>query len=173
MNIVKRFLRGSLGLFLFFLICNIILYGYCFFSPKISLDKNQSYYLYDNQEQLVFNDNDEWIKLHNISNYLVEATIYTEDKNFYKHLGFDFFRITKALINNIQSRSLSEGASTITQQYARNLFLSYDKNWNRKIDEAILAAKIETHYSKEKILEGYLNTINYGGVYGIELRLQC
>ena len=168
MNIIKKISRVIEIFFLVFLVCNIMLYSYCFFAPKINLDKNQSYYLFDDQEQLVFDDNDEWIKLDNISNYLIESTIYTEDKNFYKHLGFDFFRIAKALFNNIQSRSLSEGASTITQQYARNLFLSYDKNWNRKIDEAILAAKIETHYSKEKILEGYLNTINYGGVYGIE-----
>ena len=76
---------------------------------------------------------------------------------------FDFFAL-----NNIKSKSLSEGASTITQQYARNLYLDYDKNWARKIDEAILAAELETHYSKNEILEGYLNTINYGGVYGIE-----
>jgi membrane peptidoglycan carboxypeptidase len=63
---------------------------------------------------------------------------------------------------------LTEGASTITQQYARNLFLNYEKTWSRKIDEAMLALELETHYSKEEILEGYLNTINYGGVYGIE-----
>ena len=66
------------------------------------------------------------------------------------------------------SKSLSEGASTITQQYARNLYLNYDKTWKRKIDEAILAFELETHYTKNEILEGYLNTINYGGVYGIE-----
>lgn len=86
----------------------------------------------------------------NISPYLIQATLSTEDKYFYQHLGFDYFRIIKAAIKNLQSRSLREGASTITQQYARNLFLNYDKTWSRKIDEAILAAELETHYSKKK-----------------------
>ena len=63
---------------------------------------------------------------------------------------------------------MSEGASTITQQYARNLFLNFDKTWSRKLDEAMLAMELETHYSKDEILEGYLNTINYGGIFGIE-----
>lgn len=154
--------------FLFFLSFNIILYSYCYITPKISIHKTQSYYLYDNQKKLIFNDNDEWVDLDNISPYLIQATLSTEDKYFYRHLGFDYFRIIKAAIKNLQSRSLREGASTITQQYARNLFLNYDKTWSRKIDEAILAAELETHYSKKEILEGYLNTINYGGVYGIE-----
>ena len=153
---------------LFFLSFNIILYTYCYITPKISIHKTQSYYLYDNQKKLIFNDNDEWVNLDNISPYLIQATLSTEDKYFYQHLGFDYFRIIKAAVKNLQSRSLKEGASTITQQYARNLFLNYDKTWSRKIDEAILAAELETHYSKKEILEGYLNTINYGGVYGIE-----
>ena len=103
-----------------------------------------------------------------ISPYLVEATLSTEDKYFYKHIGFDYLRIGKAMITNIIKKDKSEGASTITQQYARNLFLNFEKTWKRKIDEAILATELEVHYSKNEILEGYLNTINYGGVYGIE-----
>ena len=154
--------------FLFFLSFNIILYSYCYITPKISIHKTQSYYLYDNQKKLIFNDNEEWVDLDNISPYLIQATLSIEDKYFYQHLGFDYFRIIKAAVKNLQSRSLKEGASTITQQYARNLFLNYDKTWSRKIDEAIFAAELETHYSKKEILEGYLNTINYGGVYGIE-----
>ncbi len=168
MKWVKTFLKILSGVFLLFLIFNIVFYAYCFITPKISINENQAYYLYDSENKLIFDENEDWIKLENISPHLVNATIYTEDKLFYKHLGFDYFRILKAILNNIKSMSLSEGASTITQQYARNLFLSYDKNWGRKIDEAILAAELETHYSKDEILEGYLNTINYGGVYGIE-----
>ena len=72
------------------------------------------------------------------------------------------------MITNIIKKDKSEGASTITQQYARNLFLNFEKTWKRKIDEAFLATELEVHYSKNEILEGYLNTINYGGVYGIE-----
>ena len=150
-----------------FILGNIGLYVYALVSPKIQVIRNQTYYLYDNQDKLIFN-NYSWLKLEDISDYLIDATISTEDKHFYKHFGFDYLRIMKAIINNITSRSLSEGASTISQQYARNLYLNYDKTWKRKLDEAILALKLETHYTKDEILEGYLNTINYGGIYGIE-----
>ena len=144
------------------------LYGYCYITPKMDINKSQSYYLYDNKEEMVFNNNNKWISLDKISPYLIDATISTEDKHFYHHIGFDYLRIAKALITNIVSSSLSEGASTITQQYARNLFLNYDKTWERKIDEAMLAIELEVHYTKDEILEGYLNTINYGGIFGIE-----
>ena len=151
-----------------FLLFNIGLYLYCYITPKLSINKVNGYYLYDNNNNLIFDDNEDWIALEKISPHLINATVYTEDKNYYKHLGFDYLRIVKAVLNNIKSRGLKEGASTITQQYARNLFLNYDKTWSRKLDEAILAAELEAHYTKEEILEGYLNTINYGGVYGIE-----
>lgn len=144
------------------------LYAYCYITPKMDINKSQSYYLYDNKEEMVFNNNNKWISLDKISPYLIDATISTEDKHFYHHIGFDYLRIAKALVTNIVSSSLSEGASTITQQYARNLFLNYDKTWERKIDEAMLAIELEVHYTKDEILEGYLNTINYGGIFGIE-----
>lgn len=168
MKYLKMILKISGCLIILFLIFNICLYAYCYITPKISINKNQSYYLYDSDNNLIFNDSEDWIRLENISPYLVKATLDTEDKYFYRHLGFDYLRILKAAMNNVKNMSLKEGASTITQQYARNLFLSYDKTWSRKMDEAILAAELEVHYTKEEILEGYLNTINYGGVYGIE-----
>ena len=166
-----RFLKklGKIGLFFIgaFVLANIGMYVYCLITPKIQISRNQSYYLYDNNGDLLFN-NYSWVELDDISPYLIDATLSTEDKHFYKHNGFDFLRIGKAIIKNISSRSLSEGASTITQQYARNLYLNYEKTWKRKIEEAILAFELETHYTKDEILEGYLNTINYGGVFGIE-----
>ncbi len=163
-----RKIRKLLSLFIIiFILMNIGLYIYCLITPKIQITRNQSYYLYDMNNNLIYN-NYSWLELGNISNYLIDATLSTEDKHFYYHIGFDYLRIVKALINNISSKSLSEGASTITQQYARNLYLNYEKTWKRKFDEAILAFELETHYTKDEILEGYLNTINYGGVYGIE-----
>lgn len=160
---------GKIGLFFIgiFVLANLLMYVYCLITPKIQISRNQSYYLYDNNGELLFN-NYSWVQLDDISPYLIDATLSTEDKHFYKHNGFDFLRIGKAIIKNISSRSLSEGASTITQQYARNLYLNYEKTWKRKIEEAILAFELETHYTKDEILEGYLNTINYGGVFGIE-----
>ena len=111
----------------------------------------------------------EWIGLNDISKYLVNATIATEDKNFYQHFGFDFFRIIKACYINLKNGEALQGASTITQQYAKNLFLDFDKTWKRKWDELWYTLRIEAQYNKDEILEGYLNTINYGhGKYGIE-----
>lgn len=164
----KKILNFFVGCGVLFLLFNIGLYLYCYITPKLSINKVNGYYLYDSDNNLIFDDNENWIALEKISPYLIDATVYTEDKYYYKHLGFDYLRILKAVLNNIKSGDLKEGASTITQQYARNLFLNYDKTWSRKMDEALLAAELEAHYTKAEILEGYLNTINYGGVYGIE-----
>ena len=168
---LMKFLR-KIGKFFTFLILVFaafhgILYIYCLITPKIQVTRNQSYYLYDDNNNLIFN-NYSWLDLDQISDYLIDATLSTEDRHFYYHIGFDYLRIGKAIFRNLTSKSLSEGASTITQQYARNLYLNYDKTWKRKIEEAILAFELETHYTKNEILEGYLNTINYGGIYGIE-----
>ena len=115
------------------------------------------------------NESKAWVSLNKISKYVINSTIYTEDKHFYEHKGFDYTRIVKAGMINIASRSTKQGASTITQQYAKNLFLDFDKTWKRKWDEMWYTMRIENNYSKDEILEGYLNTINYGhGMYGIE-----
>lgn len=143
------------------------LYGYAKILKKIDLKKENTYYIYDNNEDLV-NQNDDWVKLDDISEDLINATISIEDKNFYKHIGFDYLRILKALTINIKNGSNVQGASTISQQYSKNLFLNFDKTWERKINEAWITIQIESHYTKDEILEGYLNTINYGGVFGIE-----
>ncbi|MEG0826357.1 MAG: transglycosylase domain-containing protein [Bacilli bacterium] len=145
------------------------LYGYAKISSKLPIDKANSFYLYDiNNSIYTSNHNKEWIPLNKISKYLINATISIEDKHFYNHIGFDYLRIGKSLITNFINGKTLQGASTITQQYAKNLFLSFDKNWSRKIEEAWLTIKLESRYSKDEILEGYLNTINYGGVFGIE-----
>lgn len=163
-----KYIKFCVILVVFGIIAFFGLYIYALITPKPDINKARSYYLYDKDSELVFNNNDEWISLDNISDYLINATIYTEDKKFYKHNGFDFLRIIKAVYVNLLSGSKKEGASTITQQYARNLFLNFDKTWKRKFDEAKLALELECHYNKGEILEGYLNTINYGGVFGIE-----
>ena len=140
-------------------------------SPKIIINSANNITLYDKDNNVFFkgSESKEWVELEEISPYLVDSTIYTEDKNFYKHFGFDFLRIGKAIITNLKNKSINQGASTITQQYAKNLFLDFDKTWKRKLQEAWYTLKIEANYSKSEILEGYLNTINYGHAkYGIE-----
>ena len=164
----KKIILLSLLPLILFISVHIVVFTYAYITPKLEINKSKSYYLYDTKNELVFNDDKDWVSLQEISPYLIEATLSTEDKNFYKHIGFDYLRIGRALINNIIKGDKSEGASTISQQYARNLFLNFEKTWKRKIEEALLATELEVHYTKDEILEGYLNTINYGGVYGIE-----
>ena len=78
-------------------------------------------------------------------------------------------RIAGAVVADIKAMGKVQGASTITQQYARNLFLEHDKTWTRKLQEALYTIRLEMNYSKDQILEGYMNTIYYGhGAYGIE-----
>ena len=143
------------------------IYLYALISPKLTISSAKSYYFYDSNDNLI-TGTDEWISYEQLDKDIINATVAIEDRHFFKHQGFDYLRIIKAFINNIKSRSMSEGASTITQQYAKNLYLDFDKTIERKINEAWLTVRIETHYTKEEILEGYLNTINYGGIFGIE-----
>lgn len=143
------------------------IYLYALISPKLTISSAKSYYFYDSNDNLI-TGTDEWISYEELDKDIINATVAIEDRHFFKHQGFDYLRIIKAFINNIKSRSMSEGASTITQQYAKNLYLDFDKTIERKINEAWFTVRIETHYTKEEILEGYLNTINYGGIFGIE-----
>ncbi|KAB7670616.1 transglycosylase domain-containing protein [Bacillus sp. B1-b2] len=114
-----------------------------------------------------------WVSLDDISPYLIDATVAIEDKSFYSHHGFDYKRIGGAIIADIKAMAKVQGASTITQQYARNLFLEHDKTWKRKLEEAFYTMRLEMFYTKEEILEGYINTIYYGhGAYGAEAASQ-
>jgi 1A family penicillin-binding protein len=97
------------------------------------------------------------------------ATIAAEDSAFYRHYGVDPLAILRALKKNIVTNSISQGGSTITQQLARNVFLSREKTIQRKVMEAVYAIKIEQKYSKDEILDSYLNQVPYGSnAYGIE-----
>lgn len=97
------------------------------------------------------------------------AIVSIEDKKFYQHKGIDFKAILRAVKAMIENGEVTEGGSTITQQLARNIFLTQDKNWRRKIEEMFIATGLEKKYSKNKILEFYLNNIYFGnGCYGIQ-----
>lgn len=168
---MKKLFKFFCFLFIIFVITIIGCFLYVKLSPKVTINSANNISLYDINKTIYFkgNESKEWVDLDDISDYLIKSTIYTEDKNFYKHFGFDFLRIGKAILTNITSHSTNQGASTITQQYAKNLFLDFDKTWKRKWDEMWYTMRIEANYSKDEILEGYLNTINYGhGKYGIE-----
>jgi penicillin-binding protein 1A len=109
------------------------------------------------------------VSLENVPSFLKSALITTEDRGFYKHSGVDMKGILRALIRDIRARGFVEGASTITQQLAKTLFLTSKKTLVRKIKEALLAFQIERRYTKDEILELYLNQIYFGsGAYGVE-----
>ena len=130
MKLIKKTIRLFCLLCLVGLFMVLGLYLYAYYSPKLDIKNANQFYIYDDKEQLVYqgSGNNEWVSLDDISPELINAVLSTEDKNFYNHHGFDYLRILKAIFNNITSKSLSQGASTITQQYARNLYLNYENS---------------------------------------------
>lgn len=113
--------------------------------------------------------NQVWAPFSQISPYLVKAVLIAEDDKFWGHEGFDFEAIEKAIKKDIKQKKFKFGGSTISQQLAKNLYLSPSKNPARKIKEAVLTWRIEKTLSKKRILELYLNVAEWGdGVFGIE-----
>lgn len=109
------------------------------------------------------------VKLEELPHYVPECFVSIEDKDFYKHNGLNYKRMAKAFLNNIKSHSLKEGASTISQQLIKNTHLSSEKTLTRKLNEMALARELERTFSKDEIMETYLNIIYFGsGAYGIE-----
>lgn len=128
--------------------------------------------IYDNYENLLFKKNNtsnkNYVYFKDINPSIIEAFLSIEDKDYYSHQGINFKRILGALVNDLKSGTLNQGGSTITQQYVKNVFLSSEKTLKRKIEEALIAINIESKYTKDEILEGYLNTIYFDhGIYGI------
>ena len=110
-----------------------------------------------------------WVPYHRISKHLKQAVIAAEDAKFMTHSGFDWEAIQKALKQNVREGEIVRGASTITQQLAKNLFLSSERAWWRKAQEAVITVMLETVLTKRRILEIYLNIIEWGdGVFGAE-----
>lgn len=110
----------------------------------------------------------EYLEYDDIPDTLIEAFIAAEDRRFYEHAGIDYKGIARAVYSNLRNRELVEGASTITQQVARIVFLDQDRSFQRKFREALLANKLEKELGKEKILERYLNLVYLGaGAYGV------
>lgn len=171
MKKLKKLSKFFIGCIILLTIIIAGLYCYAYFSPKLDIVNTNQIYIYDDSNNLIYqgSGNNDWVSLDLISEDLINAVISTEDKNFYHHNGFDYLRIAKAMATNIKNGKITQGASTISQQYIKNMYLEFDKTWKRKIEEALLTLKLEVHYDKEEILEGYLNTINFGqGNYGIE-----
>jgi penicillin-binding protein 1A len=113
------------------------------------------------------------VALRELPPYLPEAFIAIEDRRFYSHYGIDPFGIARALVANVMHHGVSQGGSTLTQQLAKNLFLTQDRTYLRKLQEVVLAVWLERKYSKAQILDLYLNRVYFGvGAYGVEAAAQ-
>ena len=152
----------------------VVVYGFWASSYDISQVKEipQRSMVYDMNGQLysrLQGENRIVVKRGEVSKNFVEALLVREDARFFSHHGVDPVGIIRALVRNVGSGSARQGASTLTQQLARNTFPLGGRNVHRKLLEAFVAMRIEQHYSKEEILEHYMNRIYFGsGVYGVE-----
>jgi monofunctional biosynthetic peptidoglycan transglycosylase len=110
-----------------------------------------------------------WVPLSGLSPYLIKAVLIAEDDNFWRHEGFDYEAIRKAIERDLEDKKFRFGGSTISQQLARNLYLSPEKSLLRKIREAFITWRMEKVLSKRRILELYLNSVEWGeGIFGAE-----
>ena len=173
-KIKKIFLVISISIVLIFLVflasVTIIYNKYNLdINALTSLNNGVVVYSSSGKNNTLYNTNRSIVEIETLPNYVKYAFIDTEDKRFYEHNGYDIKRIIKALFVDISSGTKSQGASTISQQLVKNALLSNEKTIQRKIKEIVLAIKMEKKFSKDEILEMYLNTIYFGSnSYGIE-----
>lgn len=162
-------------LFKMIIILLVIITGFCgyygYLGYQIYQDKIQEQSLSERVNQL--KSKEDYVTLDQISPIYKEAVLESEDRRFYKHGPVDYYGLARAMFINITTFSFKEGGSTITQQLAKNLCLSFKKNLSRKFAEVFIAKNLEDHYSKDEILEMYLNITYLGeGNYGIQAASQ-
>ncbi|MEI6649832.1 MAG: PBP1A family penicillin-binding protein [Candidatus Moraniibacteriota bacterium] len=181
LKIARRLLREAM--FVFVLLCmaaGLAFVGLFYMgTPDVStltkLSLAQTSYIYDRTGEHVLyalhgEENRKVIANDQIPNVVRQATIASEDANFYSHSGVDFGGMARAFVENIHAGKIEQGGSTITQQLARNAFFSRERTIRRKILETVTAFKIESSFSKQEILDMYLNRVPYGAnTYGIEM----
>lgn len=142
---------------------------------SITIPKNS--YLYDKNGRMISEvtnqENRRYVTYNDIPQRVKEAFLSTEDQQFFDHNGVDMTAVTRALVVNAKADTIEEGASTITQQVVRNLYLSHEQSYNRKLSEVLYSYQLEKDHSKEEILEYYINSIYFqNGIYGFETASQ-
>jgi 1A family penicillin-binding protein len=167
----------GVGFAIFFIVTPIVLYSWFTSLPQPELlveqGSNQTTKFLDRNGNLLYevyvDKRYNPIPLNEIPENVIDATLAIEDKAFYDHNGFRVSSIIRALIANMQSDDITQGASTITQQLVKNVLLTSERTYTRKIKELVLSLMVEQKYTKDEILELYLNNIPYGGTaYGID-----
>lgn len=171
----SKFKIRFLIVFWFIAIVLVIRYSSSYISTFYSITKiKDSYYSIDvvnNHAEYtkVSTPPNEWVPISKISKRVQQAIVSSEDGKFYIHPGYDIEQLNEAIKDSFVLKKKMRGASTITQQLAKNLFLTKNKTFGRKASELVMAVMIEKYSNKQKILETYLNIIEYGkGLYGIE-----
>lgn len=153
----------------------VIITGFCgyygYLGYQIYQDKIQEQSLSERVNQL--KSKEDYVTLDQISPIYKEAVLESEDRRFYQHGPVDYYGLARAMLTNLTTFSFKEGGSTITQQLSKNLYLSFEKNLSRKFAEVFIARDLEKMYSKDEILEMYLNITYLGeGNYGIQAASQ-
>ncbi len=179
---VFHYANGMKKVFLTLFLVMICFLGYCVFYPDVSKlrkenPKRTAFMEYREaewkQKGKKLTIRQKWVPLSRISPFLVKAVLIAEDDKFWSHSGFDVDAIQKALEKDLKAKKLKFGGSTISQQLAKNLYLSPSKNPLRKIREAVITWRLERELSKKRILELYLNVAEWGeGVFGVEAASQ-
>ena len=176
MKVVKKIFLVVICAVSIFILCFL---GYYFVATKqVQLDENKlllpdtQVVIYDQKNEKVPSSfsfsKRSVISLEDLPSHLPSAFVCTEDKRFYSHNGFDLIGIGRATLKNLRNSRFSQGASTISQQLIKNTHLTFDKTIGRKLQEFKLTRQLERRYSKDEILEIYLNTIYFGHIrYGI------
>lgn len=177
-KVVKSVLIGVFLSIAIIILSAMLFLGLSYSKTKLNIDMltnvNSGVKLYssnylDQQENYSYNLNRKIVDINELNDYTINAFIDIEDKRFYSHNGYDLKRIAKSAIVNLKEQKKSQGASTITQQLVKNTLLSNEKTYERKINEIILSIKVEKEFSKDEIMNMYLNTIYFGSnAYGIE-----
>ena len=162
-------------LFKMIIILLVIITGFCgyygYLGYQIYQDTIQEQSLSDRVHQL--KSKEDYVTLDQISPIYKEAVLESEDRRFYQHGPVDYYGLARAMLTNITTFSFKEGGSTITQQLSKNLCLSFEKDLSRKFAEVFIARDLEKMYSKDEILEMYLNITYLGeGNYGIQAASQ-
>lgn len=167
-TIGKFLLKVFLVLIIILSIICLCIFGSCYL-------KKEKLYKEESISQKINNleNNGTYVKLTSVSDNFKDAIVAIEDHRFYNHHGFDIISFSRALIVNLQTKEFSQGGSTITQQLAKRLYLTSDKNIFRKVTELLIAFDLEKFLEKEKILEVYINSIYYGnsstGIYNASI----
>jgi len=168
-----------LGLFGLFCLAGIILWYAQDVPPlsdmKLSTRRPSIVFLTRNHKEIAAKGDvfGEPVDAKHVPKTLINALIATEDRNFYQHIGIDFLGLTRAMLVNIKAGRIVQGGSTLTQQLAKNLFLSHDRSYERKIKELVLAFRLEKEFTKNEIISMYLNRVYLGGgVFGVDAAAQ-